>query len=468
MMKNNLKNKKIMRKRNKGITLIALVITIIVLLILAGVSITMLTGDNGILKQAINARERTRGGEVQETVNLAATSNEGVDYIGGTIKTRADVIKELKENKKLTPEEVELLTNENNPVDVITIGGITIDFSVLGASSNSNTLVAMFKKAEEDRCTNADGTCTREDHLHIGDYVNYTNPTSGGWTVPAGELGGEDAQTYLASQNQLNWRVLGIEGTGDSTYIKLIAGSPMKKSKSDKSGTDESNPYLYMKGAKSYINAVEQLNKICAICKNDSLATKAESVTMNDIDQLTGVTTDALKRQYNLDQFYGGKNYGDSYSFENHYKPQSWLTSTKTTVSGTVNGYYYSINSQDGSNPYVTMSNNRIYNMLFNNVELGKEKAYWLASVGVRARSGFAHFGPAAVSENVGVVYAGTYSLFSSINGFENESSFAVRPVVSLKSGVTKEQCSKTTDKNETTWNVGGDSGGGSGSGGIN
>ena len=39
-------------KRNKGITLIALVITIIVLLILAGVAISMLSGENGILRKA--------------------------------------------------------------------------------------------------------------------------------------------------------------------------------------------------------------------------------------------------------------------------------------------------------------------------------------------------------------------------------------------------------------------------------
>ena len=41
-----------MLTNNKGITLIALVITIIVLLILAGVSIAMLTGDNGLLTKA--------------------------------------------------------------------------------------------------------------------------------------------------------------------------------------------------------------------------------------------------------------------------------------------------------------------------------------------------------------------------------------------------------------------------------
>ena len=49
---------------NKGITLIALVITIIVLLILAGVSIAMLTGQNGILTQASNAKSDTAKAEI--------------------------------------------------------------------------------------------------------------------------------------------------------------------------------------------------------------------------------------------------------------------------------------------------------------------------------------------------------------------------------------------------------------------
>ena len=56
---------------NKGITLIALVITIIVLLILAGVSIAMLTGQNGILSQATQAKDDTAKAEVAERVNMA-------------------------------------------------------------------------------------------------------------------------------------------------------------------------------------------------------------------------------------------------------------------------------------------------------------------------------------------------------------------------------------------------------------
>lgn len=63
----NLKEKE---SRNKGITLIALVITIIVLLILAGISIAMLTGDNGILNKATTAKEET---EIAELIELART-----------------------------------------------------------------------------------------------------------------------------------------------------------------------------------------------------------------------------------------------------------------------------------------------------------------------------------------------------------------------------------------------------------
>ena len=58
-------------KDNNGITLIALVITIIVLLILAGVTIATLTGENGILTQASNAREKNEISQAEEEVELA-------------------------------------------------------------------------------------------------------------------------------------------------------------------------------------------------------------------------------------------------------------------------------------------------------------------------------------------------------------------------------------------------------------
>ncbi len=62
---------KITREENKGITLIALVITIIILLILAGISIAMLTGENGILKKADNAKMTTTIEEEKEQIKVA-------------------------------------------------------------------------------------------------------------------------------------------------------------------------------------------------------------------------------------------------------------------------------------------------------------------------------------------------------------------------------------------------------------
>ena len=59
----NERNIKQLIKTSNGITLIALVITIIVLLILAGVTTATLTGDNGILKQADKAKTETTMGE---------------------------------------------------------------------------------------------------------------------------------------------------------------------------------------------------------------------------------------------------------------------------------------------------------------------------------------------------------------------------------------------------------------------
>ena len=72
-----MKNQKKKRKNTKGITLIALVITIIVLLILAGITITALSGDNGILTQALRAKEETENAQAIEEEKL----KESEDYI---------------------------------------------------------------------------------------------------------------------------------------------------------------------------------------------------------------------------------------------------------------------------------------------------------------------------------------------------------------------------------------------------
>ena len=88
------KSKKIIKNNEKAITLIALVITIIVLLILAGISISMLSGDNSILQKATDAKTSTIHANVLEQMQLEASaytvnkttgnySNSLIDYLKG-------------------------------------------------------------------------------------------------------------------------------------------------------------------------------------------------------------------------------------------------------------------------------------------------------------------------------------------------------------------------------------------------
>ena len=67
-------------KNQKGITLIALVITIIVLLILAGITIAMLSGPNGLLNKATTARSDTLKGEAVDKINLALNTIKAEIY----------------------------------------------------------------------------------------------------------------------------------------------------------------------------------------------------------------------------------------------------------------------------------------------------------------------------------------------------------------------------------------------------
>ena len=73
--------------KNKGITLIALVVTIIVLLILAGISISMLTGQNGVLTRAAESKVKTEEAEKQENERMQDHEDTIKEYTDGLPKT---------------------------------------------------------------------------------------------------------------------------------------------------------------------------------------------------------------------------------------------------------------------------------------------------------------------------------------------------------------------------------------------
>ncbi len=347
-MKNNLEEVNFLEKkaiRERGITLIALVVTIIVLLILASISISVILGDNGLIEMAKEAGRKTNEAVEKEQGDIANLTNDLKDFIDG-----------------------------------------------------EKTLVQMFRDGE----------------LQVGDYINYENPKTGSWTVSTDKTGAYEDQTFSVENNDLHWRILGIdEKTGG---LKLISGRPIK---SNDVNTEYKDPYFSMNGTYAYEYGITELNNIAKIFMNEKYAQDVRSVTIEDIDEAVGIKKEEDIKRVNLNyyrySYLEGMQYGESYSFKNVYTPKTWLEeqeeiktnpeakeSKMGSISGTVDAYYYSINSKD--EPTVEVENETLFNMLFGNTEGPTTNEggwcgakYWLASRGVDGRtkdgSQFAFFG---------------------------------------------------------------------------
>lgn len=102
-----------MKKDVKGITLIALVITIIVLLILAAVSIAMLTGENGLLQKATKAKEENKLAQAKEQINLMLQEYR-IERDTGSNKSFENFLQDKKNDKKIDGYEKNENYNENS------------------------------------------------------------------------------------------------------------------------------------------------------------------------------------------------------------------------------------------------------------------------------------------------------------------------------------------------------------------
>ena len=98
--KNLNKEKNIIMQRNtKGITLIALVVTVIVLIILAGVSISLVLGENGIVNKAKKAKENTELAKVEEETRLNELAKQIEEGTSGGTTNPPETIKNIEEVK---------------------------------------------------------------------------------------------------------------------------------------------------------------------------------------------------------------------------------------------------------------------------------------------------------------------------------------------------------------------------------
>ena len=176
-------------KERKGITLIALVITIIVLLILAGVSIAMLTGQNGILTQAQNSKTTTELKSAEEKVKLAIMAARSQSETGALDADK--LIAEITNNYGGTASK----TNDGFPVSA------TVDGKNFYIDQDGN------EGEPQDRTG-----------LKVGDYIKYNPDTADGKTYSLlGTRSGYSNDQTIAKET-LNWRILKIKDDG-SMYI---------------------------------------------------------------------------------------------------------------------------------------------------------------------------------------------------------------------------------------------------------
>ena len=148
-------------KGKKGITLIALVITIIVLLILAGVSIAMLTGNNGILTQAQKAKEETDKASV---IEQAQTDILGIQAGGDTTLTQGQLKDILSKYFDPVPDDVD--TDDTLTTKVDYGGKYQIAVSDIYNGEIKNVILG-----KNVLIPNEDGTTSEE----MSPYVMYNN-----------------------------------------------------------------------------------------------------------------------------------------------------------------------------------------------------------------------------------------------------------------------------------------------------
>ena len=415
-----------MLKKQKGITLIALVVTIVVLLILAGVTISLLLDENGIIAKSKDARNANRAGTIRDEITLWEADKVASENGAGSHESMDAFLTRLKTRGLINDEDIQKIKDTRE----LQVGKEIIKFP-----SDAKTLVQAFKDEE----------------IKVGDYLNYNDyvDESKTYTTKTNENGWAD-QKYTATKDTY-WQVLGLDETGER--LMLISQSPIKKEMktSDTAEEWEKTPYLVLKGAYGYVNCKQILNNVSGIYST-SLG-KAESLTAEEINRLIGVTVDYTNKKVyansdlntNIDKW---GVLGNQYTYkETDYTPESYINSKTNATAGTKTDPATAYGYQWGT----LKIEDTLKTILFNGTtsDANFAKSYWLASPAVGAYSGIAGFGPGDVGN--GDVDAGD-NLFYSYGGW-GAGSFGVRPVVYLESNITVEDLHKI-DGQEEDWSA--------------
>ena len=173
-----------MLNNKKGITLIALVVTVVVLIILAGVSINAVLGDNGIIKKANQAASVTKEAEVKEAINRTILEF----YLTNDYETLEDFLKAKAEDGS-----IDSVTKNADGTLTVKKGNYSVTVenktnSSGGNSSGGETQTPEITIGEAKVVANSDGTgsaITEADSVYLGNtlYITFSHSITGGTTT---------------------------------------------------------------------------------------------------------------------------------------------------------------------------------------------------------------------------------------------------------------------------------------------
>ena len=181
----SIKNLRKQEKGSKGITLIALVITIIVSLILAAVSIATLTGENGILSKANTAKTETEKAGAKEKVQMAVMSSFDdsgkLDYT--QLKTNLDNVEGIDKNTVPSPNITKLpitVTVDDYELTINGDGSVTVGEGT-GGNPTPNPPTSNLPSTEDTKPYLPEGATVDEEHNTLENGVIIKDVSKNEW-----------------------------------------------------------------------------------------------------------------------------------------------------------------------------------------------------------------------------------------------------------------------------------------------
>ncbi len=400
-------------KQKRGISLVALIITIIVLIILTGAVIMSITGENSTIdkaKEAVFKSNLTNYREeyTRKVMQKQLDTNDTFDKNGLNIDGKT----QYSELKKYVPS-----ITDKDAENLGIVNGNLVYKNLLNDEE--------FEWATELGMT--DLTSVALGKVKVGDYIKCT-PGEGSYTSLASKRGVNNCEEYnmdstaaktditytTDSTSEEMWRVLSIK----CGNVVITRGDPLL-------------PKLILGGQTGYENVVEELNNICAIYKNAEYAKEARSIIIEDINEVTKFVPVINENLQSEDYGYQFEVDGKQYKSE-HYSYRETVVEDNMTENE--------------------------FNMIFKSTQnTDNNISYWIASTVF----GNSMYGM-GYTLYVRYIFGASYSQVSCAymydpNDGEYGPSNSVRPVVILKSTTAVTAANDNTQKGTSTnpWIIG-------------